>query len=43
MLIDLESLGLAESFYPRSVLAVRRQEARRLGLAANERGTPALR
>ena len=37
-----QSLGLVESFYPPSVLAARRQEARKLGFAPNERGTLAL-
>ena len=39
MFLDLERLGLATSFYPRSVLAARSREARSLGFAANDNGT----
>jgi len=42
MFLDLESLELVDSFYPPSVLSARRQEARKLGFAANERGMPTL-
>ena len=42
MFLDLESLGLVDSFYPPSVLSARRQEARKLGFAPNERGLPTL-
>jgi hypothetical protein len=38
MFLDLERLGLATSYYPRSVLAARRREARSLGMAQNDVG-----
>jgi hypothetical protein len=40
--LDYERLGLAEAVYPPSVLAARKREARKLGLAANDLGTDAL-
>jgi hypothetical protein len=36
MFLDLERLGLATTYYPGSVLAARRREARSLGLAPND-------
>lgn len=36
--LDLERLGLATSYYPKSVLAARRREAKSLGLALNDSG-----
>jgi hypothetical protein len=36
--LDLERLGLAETYYPRSVLMARKREARALGLAPNDMG-----
>ena len=36
MFLDLERLGLAASYYPKSVGAARRREAAKLGYAANE-------
>jgi hypothetical protein len=36
MFLDLERLGLATSYYPKSVGATRRREAAKLGYAANE-------
>jgi hypothetical protein len=36
--LDLERLGLAEMYYPRSVHMARKREARTLGLASNEMG-----
>jgi hypothetical protein len=42
MYLDLERLGLARSFYPKTVYAARRREAARLGYGANEAGTSPL-
>jgi hypothetical protein len=39
MFLDLERLGLVETYYPRSVLAARRREAKSLGFATNDTGT----
>jgi len=36
--LDLERLGLATSYYPKSVLAARRREAKSLGFASNDNG-----
>jgi len=36
--LDLERLGLATSYYPKSVLAARRREARSLGFGSNDSG-----
>jgi hypothetical protein len=38
--LDLERLGLVTRYYPKSVLAARRREARLLGLAPNDAGLP---
>lgn len=40
MFLDLERLGLATSYYPKSVGATRRREAAKLGYAANETSLP---
>ena len=40
MFLDLERLGLGRRFYPKTVLAARRREATRIGLASNEDGRP---
>jgi hypothetical protein len=40
--LELERLGLLESYYPPSVLGSRRREARAKGLAANENGSEPL-
>jgi hypothetical protein len=42
LFLDVERLGVAEGYYPRSVLASRKREARTLGLASNECGTQAV-
>ncbi len=42
MFLDLESLGLATSYYPQSVYASRRREATRHGYAPNELGAAPL-
>lgn len=36
--LDLERLGLATSYYPKSVLAARRREAKSLGFGSNDSG-----
>jgi hypothetical protein len=36
MFLDLERLGLAHMYYPASVYAARRREARKLGYGAND-------
>jgi hypothetical protein len=38
MFLDVERLGLARRFYPKSVHAARRREVARIGLASNEHG-----
>jgi hypothetical protein len=42
MFLELERLGLATAYYPKSVYAARRREASKLGYAANESGTESL-
>ena len=42
MYLDLERLGAVASYYPSSVLASRRREARAHGLAANDTGAEPL-
>jgi len=39
MFLDLERLGLAQSYYPESVFRQRKREAARLGYAANDGGS----
>jgi hypothetical protein len=40
--LDLERLGVAERYYPRTVYAARKREARRLGYAPSDHGTSSL-
>jgi hypothetical protein len=42
MFLELERLGLATAYYPKSVYAARRREAGKLGYAANESGTESM-
>jgi hypothetical protein len=42
MLLDLERLGLAERYYPKSVYAARKREARKLGYASSDQGASSL-
>jgi hypothetical protein len=42
MFLDLERLGLASQYYPKSIYAARRREASKLGYSANEIGTTSL-
>jgi hypothetical protein len=42
MFLDLERLGLAATYYPKSVLVARKREARSLGMAANDAGMAAI-
>jgi hypothetical protein len=42
MFLELERLGLATVYYPKSVYAARRREAGKLGYTANESGTESL-
>lgn len=42
MFLDLERLGLARGYYPRSVYSARRREATRLGYSPNETGSQPL-
>jgi hypothetical protein len=42
MFLDLERLGLAKRYYPKSAYADRRRLATKLGYSANETGTEAL-
>jgi hypothetical protein len=42
MFLDLERLGLAQLYYPKSVYAARKREARKLGYAASEEETETL-
>lgn len=42
MFLELERLGLATAYYPKTVYAARRREASKLGYAANESGTESL-
>jgi hypothetical protein len=42
MYLDLERLGLARGYYPKTVYAARRREAARLGYGANELGASPL-
>ena len=42
MFLDLERLGLAESYYPKSAYADRRRLAAKMGYSANEMGSEAL-
>ena len=42
MFLELERLGLATAYYPKSVYAARRREAGKLGYSANESGTESL-
>jgi hypothetical protein len=42
MFLDVERLGLARRYYPRSVYAARKREARRLGYAASDTGAGSL-
>ena len=42
MFLDLERLGLAQRYYPKSVYAARKREARTLGYAASDTGAASL-
>jgi hypothetical protein len=42
MFLDLERLGLAHRYYPRSVFAARKREARKLGYAMSDEGAESL-
>jgi hypothetical protein len=42
MFLDMERLGLAEGYYPKSVYGARRREAAKLGFAANDGDVPGL-
>jgi hypothetical protein len=42
LFLDLERMGLAQSYYPPSVLAARRREARKLGYGMSDTGTTSL-
>jgi hypothetical protein len=42
MLLDLERLGLAQSYYPPAMHAARRRLATKLGFSANQSGSDAL-
>jgi len=42
MFLDLERLGLAQRYYPRSVYAARRREARKLGYSPCDHGVTSL-
>ena len=42
MFLDLERLGLARTYYPKTVYAARRREAARLGYGSNELGASPL-
>jgi hypothetical protein len=42
MFLELERLGLATTYYPKSVYAARRRETGKLGYTANESGTESL-
>jgi hypothetical protein len=42
MFLDLERLGLAQRYYPRSVYTARKREARKLGYAMSDEGAESL-
>jgi hypothetical protein len=42
MFLELERLGIAQSYYPKSVYATRRREARKLGYSTSDTGASPL-
>ena len=42
MFLDLERLGLAQRYYPKSVYTARRREARKLGYSTSDTGVGSL-
>jgi hypothetical protein len=42
LFLDLERIGLAQGYYPRSVYAARKRESRKLGYSASDTGAESL-